>query len=280
MLDPFLKWAGGKRWLAKSSAWLFPVAYDRYIEPFLGGGAIFFATEPKTALLSDANPRLIATYQAIKDDWEGIVEHLESFAARHSNAHYYVVRGSPEVDPIMEAARFIYLNRTCYNGLYRVNMKGEFNVPRGTKDKVLMDNDDFAGISRALGNASLAAQDFGDALAEAGRGDFVFLDPPYTVAHNNNGFLKYNEKIFSWADQERLKQAAVTAATRGASVLILNAKHSSIETLYADIGTHHVIGRHSVISGLADHRKGVEEIAIQIGYSTIPEIGSPITSVS
>lgn len=268
MLDPFLKWAGGKRWLARSSDWLFPKSYERYVEPFLGGGAIFFSQEPKEAVLSDANPRLIATYQAIKDDWEAVVRHLEEYAASHSDAFYYEARGAFRAEPEAEAARFIYLNRTCWNGLYRVNLKGEFNVPRGSKTKVLMDTDNFAGTAKALSKASLAVRDFEAALADARMGDFVFLDPPYTVAHNNNGFLKYNENIFSWTDQERLKEAAVDAAARGASVLVLNAKHSSIETLYEDVGCHHVVGRHSVISAHSNHRKGVEEIAIQIGYET------------
>lgn len=268
MLDPFLKWAGGKRWLARSSSWLLPETYDRYVEPFLGGGAIFFAEQPQTAILSDANARLIATYRALKDDWQAVVRHLEDYAANHSDTFYYEARSTARDEPAAEAARFIYLNRTCWNGLYRVNLKGEFNVPRGTKNKVLMDTDDFAGIAAALGSASLAVSDFEVALGNAKAGDFVFLDPPYTVAHNNNGFLKYNENIFSWTDQERLKEAAVSAAAKGANVLVLNAKHSSIETLYEGVGQHHVVRRHSVISAHSDHRKGVEEIAIQIGYET------------
>lgn len=267
-MDPFLKWAGGKRWLARSSNWLFPVSYDRYVEPFLGGGAIFFSEQPHNAALSDANPRLIATYQALKDDWEAVYAHLSEYAAKHSDAFYYEARGSLRQEPAAEAARFIYLNRTCWNGLYRVNLKGEFNVPRGTKTRVLLDTDDFAGVASALSKASLEVQDFEVALADAGKGDFVFLDPPYTVAHNNNGFLKYNETIFSWGDQVRLKDAAVAAAGRGASVLVLNAKHSSVEKLYGGVGRHHTVNRHSVISAASSHRKGVEEIAIQIGYET------------
>ena len=275
MLDPFLKWAGGKRWLARSSKWLFPATYDRYVEPFLGGGAIFFSEQPDSASLSDANPRLIATYQALKEDWEAVYAHLSEYAAHHSDAFYYEARGTARSEPAAEAARFIYLNRTCWNGLYRVNLKGEFNVPRGSKTRVLMDTDDFGGVASALSSATLAVRDFEVALAEAGQGDFVFLDPPYTVAHNNNGFLKYNETIFSWSDQERLKEAALSAASRGASVLVLNAKHSSVEELYSGIGRHHTVSRHSVISAASGHRKGVQEIAIQIGYETSNVLALP-----
>lgn len=268
MLDPFLKWAGGKRWLAQSSRWLFPTVYERYVEPFLGGGAIFFSERPDHAVLSDSNPRLIATYKAIRDDWEAVVHHLANYAANHSDAYYYEARKAKRDSTAAEAARFIYLNRTCWNGLYRVNLKGEFNVPRGSKTKILMEADNFPGIAKALSTATLGVMDFETALADAKVGDFVFLDPPYTVSHNNNGFLKYNENIFSWADQQRLKEAAVKAAGRGASVLVLNAKHSSIESLYENVGCHHVVGRHSVISAQPKHRKEVEEIAIQIGYRT------------
>lgn len=269
-MDPFLKWAGGKRWLARSSKWLFPASYERYVEPFLGGAAIFFSEQPESAVLSDANPRLIATYQALKDDWKLVVEHLSEYAAKHSDKFYYQARHEERHEVAAEAARFIYLNRTCWNGLYRVNRHGQFNVPRGSKTAVLMDTDNFEGVASLLSKASLSVLDFEVALDNAGAGDFVFLDPPYTVAHNNNGFLKYNENIFSWSDQERLKESAIAAAARGASVLVLNAKHSSVEDLYSGTGHHHTVRRHSVISATSSHRKGVEEIAIQIGYETTP----------
>lgn len=170
-----------------------------------------------------------------------------------------------------------YLNRTCWNGLYRVNLKGKFNVPRGTKNSVMLPSDDFGAVAEALMNADLSATDFSATLGQAGKGDFVFIDPPYTVAHNNNGFLKYNEDIFSWADQVRLKNEAVAAAERGASVLVLNAHHESVSDLYSDAGKSHVVKRHSVISGNSAHRRGVEELAVQIGFTTNDprEVSSP-----
>lgn len=280
MREPFLKWAGGKRWLARSFSWLFPVSYDRYVEPFLGGGAIFFAQEPANAILSDSNEKLVATYNAIREDWQSVLRHLADYAENHSDRFYYEARSTPQSKSAAEAARFIYLNRTCWNGLYRVNLRGEFNVPRGTKDRVLMETDDFEWVSSALQKATITTRDFEVTLAEAGRGDFVFLDPPYTVAHNSNGFLKYNENIFSWSDQERLREAAVAAAARGALVLVLNARHASIEELYSGLGAIHVVNRHSVISGSAIHRRGVEEVAIQIGYETSNPACMAFTTVS
>ncbi|WP_374267085.1 DNA adenine methylase [Zoogloea sp.] len=276
MIEPPLKWAGGKRWLARSYSWLFPKSYDRYLEPFFGGGAVFFALRPDRAVLSDKNARLVATYEALRDNPNGVIAALRAYASRHSDEFYYVARATPEADAIKEAARFLYLNRTCWNGLYRVNLKGEFNVPRGTKNNVILPTDDFDAVSKALLNAELSASDFSTTLSQARAGDFVFIDPPYTVARNNNGFLKYNEDIFSWADQERLKAEAVAAASRGASVLVLNAHHDSVSKLYSDAGTLHVVKRHSVISSTSAHRKGVEELAVQIGFETTDSNGDPI----
>jgi DNA adenine methylase len=268
MTEPFLKWAGGKRWLPRSFPWLFPEKFDRYVEPFLGGGAVFFLMKPKRALLSDVNQNLMNVYIAIKEDWRTVEAHLREYAERHSNEFYYQVRSKAPEPGAAEAARFLYLNRTCFNGLYRVNLKGVFNVPRGTKNTILMDTDDFEANAVLLADAELSTCDFAEQLSKAGEGDFVFLDPPYTVAHNNNGFLKYNENIFAWSDQERLRDEAIAAAKRGASVLILNAKHDSVERLYEAQGTIHTVNRHSVMSGGATHRKAIEEIAVQIGYST------------
>lgn len=268
MTEPFLKWAGGKRWLARSFSWLFPERFDRYIEPFLGGGAVFFSMTPKRALLSDVNQALVDVYVAIKEDWQSVEKYLKEYSNSHSDEFYYRIRHTRLESNAAEAARFLYLNRTCFNGLYRVNLKGVFNVPRGTKDKVLMDSDNFELTAALLAGAEILACDFATQLSKAGEGDFVFLDPPYTVAHNNNGFLKYNENIFAWADQERLRDEAVAASKRGAAVLVLNAKHDSVEELYEAHGTIHTVTRHSVMSGGASHRRAIEEIAVQIGYST------------
>lgn len=272
MLDPPLKWAGGKRWLVRSHAWLFPSSFSTYVEPFVGGGAVFFRLQPAAAVLADKNEWLIRTYAAIRDDTDAVVQALAHFAQRHSDRFYYELRGKRQEHPAWEAARLLYLNRTCWNGLFRVNLKGQFNVPRGTKNAVLLPTDDFYAVASVLRNSELLWGDFSVALKRAGRGDFVFVDPPYTVAHNNNGFLKYNEDIFSWDDQVRLRDAVVEAVSRGAKVLVLNANHQSVRELYDGLGQPHVVSRHSVISGKADFRRGVEEFAIQLGFATAPQV--------
>ena len=142
----------------------------------------------------------------------------------------------------------LYLNRTCWNGLYRVNRRGDFNVPKGSKDTVVMAEDDFNAISLALQSAELAVHDFEVAIDLAERDDFVFVDPPYTVAHNNNGFIKYNQALFRWDDQIRLRDALLRAAGRGAKVLVTNAAHSSVTQLYSDFEVSHV-ERAGVIAG-------------------------------
>lgn len=259
---PFLKWAGGKRWLADGYGDLFPRTFHRYIEPFLGGGSIYFWLRPKNALLSDSNFDLISTYRAIRDNWRAIEKILARHHANHCSTYYYGERSRRRISAAEKAAQFIYLNRTCWNGLYRVNLKGDFNVPIGTKSAVLMDADNFCGVARLLKGARLEWRDFEDTIFEAGSGDFLYVDPPYTVNHNYNGFLKYNEKIFSWKDQMRLRDAVVAAINRGASVVVSNADHKSIRELYAGIGKHHKVRRKSVISGSASGRGAVKELLV------------------
>lgn len=266
---PFLKWAGGKRWLVQNYAELFPDSYERLVEPFLGGAAIFFHLAPKRALLSDLNPELIQAYQAIRADWESVWDKLRKHQTAHlksPTAYYYEVRASRPSSDSGRAAKFIYLNRTCWNGLYRVNLKGEFNVPRGTKDSVLMPDDDFCAVANRLRNTVLRVGDFAETLKQTGKGDFVFVDPPYTANHNYNGFLKYNEKIFSWEDQKRLASCVNEAVERGAAVLVTNAAHESVRRLYRGLGALRTVSRHSVLASESARRLRVEEIAIRAGY--------------
>ncbi len=264
---PFLKWVGGKRWLAARHSWLLPRSYSRYFEPFLGGGAILFHLQPNRAFLSDANNDLIRVYKAVKNDWYQIVRLLKRHQAGHSEEYYYSLRETRCSDPVKEAARFIYLNRACFNGIYRVNRQGQFNVPKGSKEKIVMDDDDFEAVARVLKNCRLVAQDFERTMMLTGHNDFVFIDPPYTVKHNNNGFIKYNQKLFGWEDQLRLKRSIEQAASRGVRVLLTNANHKSVRDLYKGLGTMHELTRSSVVSANSEHRRSSSELAIAIGYS-------------
>lgn len=261
--SPFLKWAGGKRWLISKYSNIFPQEYSQYIEPFLGSGAVFFHLKPTGGILSDLNKELIDVYKAIKDDWREIVALLQDYQKSHNSEFYYNTRNNEVTSSSEKAARFIYLNRTCWNGLYRVNLNGKFNVPIGTKTKVILDNDNFAAIAAALENIELVHSDFEDTISYAKNDDFVFIDPPYTVKHNNNGFIKYNENLFSWDDQVRLRDSAANAIQRGAKVIITNAAHDSVEQLYADkIFTISKFTRHSVLAGTIKDRKPCEELII------------------
>lgn len=165
---------------------------------------------------------------------------------------------------MQRASRLIYLNRTCFNGIYRVNMQGHFNVPRGTKDNVIIDTDNFEGMSRLLQGAELASVDFGVLIDRAKTNDFLFADPPYTVQHNDNGFLKYNEVLFSWADQERLAKSLRCAAQRGVKILCTNANHQSVRELYDHPKfSLEVVSRFSRISAENTSRRYFKELIIR-----------------
>ncbi|MCK7598473.1 Dam family site-specific DNA-(adenine-N6)-methyltransferase [Microbulbifer sp. CAU 1566] len=260
---PFLKWAGGKRWLMESHSSLFDFSYERFIEPFLGGGAVFFGLQPRRAILSDSNDELINVYSVIKHDWELLVSKLKKHHKKHDFDYYYKLRSSKPRSDVGRAARFIYLNRTCWNGLYRVNRKGEFNVPIGTKSSVFQEEDDFEFISKLLRNVTLQSCDFEKTISMAKKGDFLFVDPPYTVLHNKNGFVKYNESIFTWSDQCRLKDAVEAACSQGAKVMVTNASHASIVDLYSGVGEITTLKRKSTISGSVASRGKYEEVVIK-----------------
>ncbi len=259
---PFLKWAGGKRWLFESKQFELPELQGRYFEPFLGGGAVFFWSLPENAYLSDANDRLIELYQVLRDELTDFLSLLEAHAASHSKDYYYAIRDMEYRTPVGRAAQFLYLNRTCWNGLYRENTQGKFNVPIGTKDTVIYPFDDFEGWSKALVGKEVVHQDFEKTIDLAGEGDLIFVDPPYTVRHNMNGFVKYNQKIFAWEDQERLRDALRRASQRGAKFAMTNADHESIKDLYKDLGTHTQLGRHSKIAGKSEFRAQSTELMV------------------
>lgn len=262
MVTPFLKWAGGKRWFVEKYSHYFPKSFNRYIEPFLGSGSVFFSIQPKDSILSDTNKELIETYEAIRDSWCKVYSTLKYHQKNHSTDYYYKVRSAKPRTAHTRAARFIYLNRTCWNGLYRVNSKGKFNVPIGTKSSVLLDTDNFEVTSRILKKPVLASDDFEKIINVAQKNDFVFVDPPYTVNHSSNGFIKYNEKLFTWEDQIRLAESIKRAYKRGATVCLLNADHQSIRDLYLEF-EQIPLSRKSVIAANSKHRGTFSELLVR-----------------
>jgi DNA adenine methylase len=260
-LVPFLKWPGGKRWFVGLHASVLPTHFDRYFEPFLGSGSVYFHLQPTRAILGDANPDVIDTYRGVQRDWTKLEKALARHQKKHSDRYYYEIRGARPRSLVNRAARIIYLNRTCFNGIYRLNRQGHFNVPRGDRHHVVKATDNFRAVSALLQGAELCHSDFERVVDRAQAKDLVFADPPYTVRHNNNGFLRYNESLFSWSDQQRLASALARAADRGALVVCTNANHRSIRDMYRDLGfSLNAVSRFSAISATANSRRQFSEL--------------------
>lgn len=258
---PFLKWAGGKQWLVPCLKPLLNSISGKYIEPFLGGGSVFLCIRPRNAWLSDWNRELVDTYLAIKSDSETVIRQLQRFS--FTKECYERVRKSKPRSAAGKAARLIYLNRTCWNGLYRVNRRGDFNVPMGSFDSgpnfVVADR--LKAAQKALRGVRISCQDFEKACKNAAAGDTVYLDPPYTVVHKNNGFLRYNERVFSWEDQVRLAKLAKSLKEKGCKVIVSNADHGSIKKLYGEFYITKV-GRKSLVAGEISKRCPITELLI------------------
>jgi len=255
--QPLLKWAGGKRKLLSNILPLLPDRSGRYFEPFLGGGAVFFAYRPAEAVLSDLNPELINCYRQIKRRPHAVIDGLRAF--KNNERTYYKIRAWVPNNNLDRAVRLIYLTSLSFNGIYRQNLSGVFNVPYGYKTSFNIHNPDrILSASTVLQSAFLRCGDFEESTKDARRGDVIYLDPPYTVAHSNNGFVKYNARIFSWEDQERLARVARGLAQRGCVVVVSNADHPSIISLYSEFRLVRV-ARASVISAASSYRKQITE---------------------
>lgn len=250
----------------RNHAYLFPDFSGTYYEPFLGSGAVFFHLQPSLAVLSDKNEALIETYTVVRDYPHALDRRLSEFHRLHSAEFYYQVRSVVPSGKIDRAVRFIYLNRTCWNGLYRVNRRGLFNVPVGTKTQVEFPAGRLAELSAILKSVELVDCDFEITLGRAKKGDFVFVDPPYTVSHNNNGFIKYNDVLFSWEDQIRLAKSVRRAVEAGAYILVSNASHHALVDLYGDFMQSFTLERASILSATAKGRRWTEE-AVFLNYA-------------
>lgn len=236
---PFVKWAGGKGRLLSQLRPLLPptVARRRHVEPFVGGGALFFARRPKRALLTDINPALIATYAAIRDDVDRVVSTLRTLAREHSKQRYYEIRRryneSRRLAAPTRAAMFIYLNKTCFNGLHRVNRKGEFNVPVGSyKKPKIVDPERLLLASEALQEADLRCAGFESLVEHAKPGDFVYFDPPYEPVSTTARFTSYARDGFSQDDQTRLRDVYRELDRRGCRLMLSNSDVPFIHHLY------------------------------------------------
>lgn len=255
---PFLRWVGGKSWLVKKLPdFLGDLEYDSYYEPFVGGASVFFFLQPKKAFLSDINSELIEMYKAVQNDVDSVIEVIEGWGINPEQ--YYTVRSMIPEGSAEKAARFIYLNRTSYNGIYRVNQKGDYNVPYGKNDSYKFDFERIRASSSALEGVSIDAMGYEDAISRAKKKDLVFIDPPYTVAHNNNGFIEYNKKLFSLDDQERLKTCIEDLDKKGAYYILTNAAHDTVKEIFQTCGQMKEISRYSGLGGKNAKRESIKE---------------------
>lgn len=269
---PFLKWVGGKAGLIPQLEGFFPKNITRYVEPFIGGGAVFFhlrARFPKMkAFLRDNNDELVNTYAVVRDKPCELMALLDEFLAdylRDRKTTYYIIRSRhalPKSSAVERAARMIFLNKTCFNGLWRVNARGEFNVPHGSqKNPSIYDADNIMAASRALRDVDLRTQDYRETLREIDRGDFAYMDPPYLPLSKTSNFTAYTKEAFGLAEQQELSALFTAASEKGARLLLSNSDTPVIRDLYKDFPIHTVRARRAINSD-ATKRGAISEVAV------------------
>ncbi len=256
---PVLRWAGGKNWLVKHLPDIFMTTnFKSYHEPFLGGASIFLSIQVNNkSFLSDLNQELISAYSTLKDDPEAIIDELKTY--ENTEDFYYRIRKQKFKKIVKKAARFIYLNQTSFNGIYRVNLKGEYNVPFGYRTKEFLESDKLRSVSNKLQGSMLFSGDFDLIKQNIGKRDLVFLDPPYTVSHNDNGFIKYNQKLFSLKDQERLSLLIDYIKGKDAYYVMTNAASMKILEIFEKGDKRIVLKRANLIGGLNAKRGRTSE---------------------
>lgn len=249
---PFLKWAGGKSRLIQQYIPYLPKNYQNYYEPFLGGGALFFYLRPRRAFLTDINGDLINVYCCVRDHVEELIFLLKEHKLRHSKDYYYSVRANSSGSALEKAARFIYLNKTCYNGLYRVNSQGKFNVPLGRyANPNICPEDLLRAASAVLHTSEIQQSDFADVLNYAtGCDDFVFCDPPYHPISSTSYFTSYHQTVFDEKKQEKLRDVCAELASIGVKVAVCNSDSDFIIDLYQEIDfkIHKIVAARSINS--------------------------------
>jgi DNA adenine methylase len=261
-VTPFVKWAGGKGQLLAQLDPHFPRHFRRYLEPFVGGGAVFFHLQPHQSVLGDSNEELINAYRVIRDTPDDLIASLEQH--RYESDYYYEVRSrDPQsLSDVERASRFIFLNKTCYNGLYRVNKKGQFNVPFGryATPPRIFDTDNLRGVSRLLGTTELVCASYEQTVQRAEPGDFVYFDPPYHPLTATANFTRYTQIAFTDFDQFWLAQAFRTLSERGVFVMLNNSDTPLVRWLYKDLRVVEAKANRAINSDPAKRKPVVELI--------------------
>lgn len=268
LIQPFLKWAGGKRQLLPAIARHIPKTCGTYYEPFLGAGAVLFFLQPKRAVVNDINTELMNTYVVIRDDIENLIADLKKH--KNEKEYYYYMRNLDRqadfhlLSPTLRASRMIYLNKTCYNGLFRVNRKGFFNVPFGRyKNPQIVNEPVLRAVHHYLNTAeiTLLNTDFEEAVASARSGDFVYLDPPYDPVSDTSSFTGYSSDGFNKKEQQRLRDVFVELDRRGCMVLLSNSATDFVKKLYRNYRIVTVSASRN-INSVASRRGKIDEVLV------------------
>lgn len=273
LVNPVLKWVGGKRQLLSEIKTRIPPSsrWTRYVEPFLGGGAVFFALQPTNALINDTNAELITVYTTIRDHLEELIVELKKHAKNNSSDYYYEIRRQDReplfknLSEIQHAARLLYLNKTCYNGLFRVNSHGEFNSPFGSYTNPNIVNEPvLRAVSKYLNNKkiSIRSEDYQTILKTTTPKDFIYLDPPYDPVSNSSSFTGYSKGGFDRKDQIRLRDACIELNRRGIPFLLSNSNTPFIQELYKDFRVEIVFAKRS-INAIPEKRGAIEEVLVR-----------------
>lgn len=278
LAQPFLKWAGGKRQLLPVIKEYLPQKFTQYYEPFIGAGAVLFSLQPKKSVINDTNGELINCYQVIKDHPEKLLELCQQHRENNSKEYFYLLREQDrrndfkERSPQERAARIIYLNKTCFNGLFRVNSSGQFNVPYGNySNPVIADPAVIRSVSAYLNqrNVRILQGDFAKAVATARKGAFIYFDPPYHPVSDTSSFTGYSVNGFGEQEQIRLKEVCDKLTERGCQVLVSNSSASLIKELYSDPNYKIVeVKAKRAINAVASRRGRINELLIHNKYDS------------
>lgn len=269
---PFLKWAGGKARLVDQFSPYFPEEFGRYYEPFIGGGALYFRMQPEDAVISDVNERLISAYTAVRDELPALMERLEVHVKKHSRDYYYRCRErinhARSMTNVERAALMIYLNKTCFNGLYRENRRGEFNVPIGSYvNPTVFREDNLVAVSQQLQDTEIRVNSFEHVLETAEEGDFVYFDPPYVPISATSSFTSYVGAGFDLQMQQRLAEVFTELAHRGCYVFLSNSDSEVVRELYRGWRMETVVAGRA-INSKGSGRRSVNELLV-IGKPSI-----------
>ena len=285
LLPLFLKWAGGKLQLIEQFKNHFPHKFRNYYEPFIGSGAVFFYVQsklkPNKVILSDTNEELINCFLIVRDKPSELVELLLNHRKKHSKEYYYAVRSieSNRLDSVNRAARLIYLNKTCFNGLYRVNSKGQFNVPFGDYESPsIFDKNTLFRASQLLQGVDLQVMAFEKVLDFAGKDDFIYFDPPYIPLSKTSSFTRYSKSDFSMKEQKQLSEVFERLDSRGCFVMLSNSDHVLTRELYRHYEKNTVVVRAKrMINSIGSKRGAINELIIT-NYSTANKVETSLLS--